>query len=260
MIIGDIKIKEQDFVEVISEFGLVFVFGCFDGIMGFGFDRILVNGIVFFFYKMIEQKFIDEFVFVFKFVDIEGEFEVIFGGVDKDVYKGKFIMIFFRCKVYWEVDFDVIFYGDDIVDFENIGIIFDIGIFFIVLFSQFVEMLNVQIGVKKGYIGQYIVDCVKCDLMKDVMFNFVGYNFIFGFYDYVFEVGSSCILFFFFMDMFELVGFFVILGDFFLCRYYFIYDFGVNIVSFVEVKQYKLWKLFFIDDLVRRKKNKGGRL
>ncbi|KAK0673667.1 aspartic peptidase domain-containing protein [Cercophora samala] len=236
MTIGDIKIKEQDFAEATSEPGLAFAFGRFDGILGLGFDRISVNGIVPPFYKMIEQKLIDEPVFAFKLADTEGESEVIFGGVDKDAYKGKLITIPLRRKAYWEVDFDAISYGDDTADLENTGIILDTGTSLIALPSQLAEMLNAQIGAKKGYTGQYTVDCAKRDSMKDVTFNLAGYNFTLGPYDYVLEAGSSCISSFFPMDMPEPVGPLAILGDSFLRRYYSIYDLGANTVSLAEAK------------------------
>jgi len=236
MTIGDIKIKEQDFAEATSEPGLAFAFGRFDGILGLGFDRISVNGIVPPFYKMIEQKLIDEPVFAFKLADTEGESEVIFGGVDKSAYKGKIITIPLRRKAYWEVDFDAISYGDDTADLENTGVILDTGTSLIALPSQLAEMLNAQIGAKKGYTGQYTVDCAKRDQMKDVTFNLAGYNFTLGPYDYVLEAGSSCISSFFPMDMPEPVGPLAILGDSFLRRYYSIYDLGASTVGLAEAK------------------------
>ncbi|KAK4192192.1 aspartic peptidase domain-containing protein [Podospora australis] len=236
MTIGDIKIKEQDFAEATSEPGLTFAFGRFDGILGLGFDRISVNGIVPPFYKMLEQKLIDEPVFAFKLADTEGESEVMFGGVDKDAYKGKITTIPLRRKAYWEVDFDAISYGDDTAELENTGIILDTGTSLIALPSQLAEMLNAQLGAKKGYTGQYSVDCNKRDQMKDVTFNLAGYNFTLGPYDYILEAGSSCISAFFPMDMPEPVGPLAILGDAFLRRYYSIYDLGASTVGLAEAK------------------------
>jgi len=69
MTIGDITIKGQDFAEATSEPGLAFAFGRFDGILGLGYDTISVNGIVPPFYKMMEQKLVDEPVFAFYLTD-----------------------------------------------------------------------------------------------------------------------------------------------------------------------------------------------
>jgi len=125
--IGDIIIKGQDFAEATSEPGLAFAFGRFDGILGLGYDTIAVNHIVPPFYKMLEQKLIDEPVFAFYLADTEGESEVVFGGVDSNHYKGKLTTIPLRRKAYWEVDFDAIAYGDDEAELENTGVILDTG-------------------------------------------------------------------------------------------------------------------------------------
>lgn len=236
MTIGDIKIKEQDFAEATKEPGLVFAFGRFDGILGLGFDRISVNGIVPPFYKMVEQKLIDEPVFAFNLKDTNGESEVTFGGIDKDAYKGKITTIPLRRKAYWEVDFDSIALGDDVAELENTGVILDTGTSLIALPSQLAEMLNAQIGAKKSYTGQYTIECDKRDSLPDVTFTLAGHPFTITAYDYILEAGNSCLSAFFGMDMPEPVGPLAILGDAFLRRYYSIYDLGANTVGLAESK------------------------
>jgi saccharopepsin len=236
MTIGDITVKGQDFAEATSEPGLAFAFGRFDGILGLGYDTISVNHIVPPFYKMMEQKLIDEPVFAFYLADTNGESEVVFGGVDKDHYKGKITTIPLRRKAYWEVDFDAISYGEDTADLENTGVILDTGTSLIALPSQLAEMLNAQIGAKKNYAGQYAIDCDKRDSLKDVTFNLAGYNFTLGPYDYVLEVSGSCISTFMGMDFPAPTGPLAILGDAFLRRYYSIYDLGANTVGLAEAK------------------------
>ncbi|KAK4242939.1 vacuolar protease [Achaetomium macrosporum] len=234
--IGDITVKGQDFAEATSEPGLAFAFGRFDGILGLGYDTISVNRIVPPFYKMVEQKLVDEPVFAFYLADTNGESEVVLGGVDKDHYKGKITTIPLRRKAYWEVDFDAISYGDDTAELENTGVILDTGTSLIALPSQLAEMLNAQIGAKKNYAGQYAIDCDKRDSLKDVTFNLAGYNFTLGPYDYVLEVSGSCISTFMGMDFPAPTGPLAILGDAFLRRYYSIYDLGANTVGLAEAK------------------------
>ncbi|KAH6615607.1 vacuolar protease A precursor [Chaetomium sp. MPI-SDFR-AT-0129] len=234
--IGDITVKGQDFAEATSEPGLAFAFGRFDGILGLGYNTISVNGIVPPFYKMVEQKLIDEPVFAFYLADSDGESEVVFGGVDKDKYTGKITTIPLRRKAYWEVDFDALSYGDDTAELENTGVILDTGTSLIALPSQLAEMLNAQIGAKKNYAGQYAIDCEKRDSLKDVTFNLAGYNFTLGPYDYVLEVSGSCISTFMGMDFPAPTGPLAILGDAFLRRYYSIYDLGANTVGLAAAK------------------------
>jgi len=234
--IGDITIKGQDFAEATNEPGLAFAFGRFDGILGLGYDTISVNGIVPPFYKMIEQKLVDEPVFAFYLGDTEGESEVVFGGVDKNAYEGKITTIPLSRKAYWEVDFDSIALGDDVAELENTGVILDTGTSLNALPSQLAEMINAQIGAKKGYNGQYTIDCSKRDSLPDVTFGLGGHKFAIGPNDYILEVSGSCISTFFGMDMPAPVGPLAILGDAFLRRWYSIYDAGSNTVGLAKAK------------------------
>ncbi|KAK3941357.1 vacuolar protease [Diplogelasinospora grovesii] len=234
--IGDIEIKGQDFAEATSEPGLAFAFGRFDGILGLGFNTIAVNGIVPPFYKMIEQKAIDEPVFSFFLDDTDGESEVVFGGVNKERYEGKITTIPLRRKAYWEVDFDAISYGDDTAELEKTGVILDTGTSLIALPSSLADMINAQMGAKKGYSGQYSIECDKRDSLPDVTFTLAGYNFTLGPYDYVLEVSGSCISTFMGMDFPAPTGPLAILGDAFLRRYYSIYDLGTNTVGIATAK------------------------
>lgn len=236
MTIGDLTIKGQDFAEATSEPGLAFAFGRFDGILGLGYDSIAVNHIVPPFYKMLEQKLIDEPVFAFYLADTEGQSEVVFGGVDSSHYKGKLTTIPLRRKAYWEVDFDAIAYGDDKAELENTGIILDTGTSLIALPSQLAEMLNAQIGAKKGYNGQYSIDCSKRDSLKDITFTLAGHDFALGPQDYILELSGSCISTFMGMDFPAPAGPLAILGDAFLRRYYSVYDLGANTVGIAESK------------------------
>jgi saccharopepsin len=204
--------------------------------MGLGFDSISVNRMVPPFYKMIEQKLIDEPVFAFYLADQEGQSEVVFGGVDSNHYKGKLTTIPLRRKAYWEVDFDAIAFGDDKAELENTGIILDTGTSLIALPTQLAEMLNAQIGAKKGYNGQYSIDCSKRDSLKDVTFTLAGHEFALSAYDYILEVSGSCISTFMGMDFPSPVGPLAILGDAFLRRYYSVYDLGANTVAIAEAK------------------------
>ena len=56
---------------------------------------------------------------------------------------------------------------------------------------------NKEIGAKKGFNGQYSVDCSKRDELPDMSFTLTGQNFTIGPYDYILEVQGSCISSFF---------------------------------------------------------------
>ncbi|KAI9850743.1 MAG: Vacuolar protease A [Thelocarpon superellum] len=237
--IGDLKIKKQDFAEATAEPGLAFAFGRFDGILGLGYDTISVNKIVPPFYNMLDQGLLDEPVFSFYLGDTENgeedESEALFGGVNKDHYKGDLTMIPLRRKAYWEVSLDTITFGDASAELDNTGAILDTGTSLIALPSTLAELLNKEIGAKKGYNGQYTIECDKRDSLPDLTFTLSGYNFTITSFDYILEVQGSCI------SSFQGIDFpgspLVILGDAFLRKWYSVYDLGKNAVGLAKSKQ-----------------------
>jgi saccharopepsin len=236
--IGDLKIKDQLFAEATEEPGLAFAFGRFDGILGLGYDTISVNKIPPPFYNMIDQGLLDEPVFAFYLSSTEkgDESEAIFGGINKDHYTGKLTEIPLRRKAYWEVDLDAITFGDSTAQLDNTGVILDTGTSLIALPSTLAELLNKEIGAKKGYNGQYTVECDKRDSLPDMAFTLSGYNFSITPYDYILEVQGSCISSFMGMDFPEPVGPLAILGDAFLRKWYSVYDLGKNTVGLAAAK------------------------
>jgi len=233
--IGDLKIKNQLFAEVTNEPGLAFAFGRFDGILGLGYDSISVNKIPPPFYAMVDQKLIDEPVFAFYLGDTSDESEAIFGGIDDSHYTGKLTTIPLRRKAYWEVTLDSLTFGGETADMD-MGAILDTGTSLIALPSTIAELLNNQIGAKKGFTGQYTVECATRDSLPDLTFTLSGTNFTIGPYDYILEAGGSCISSFMGMDIPEPAGPLVILGDSFLRRWYSVYDLGKGAVQLGKAK------------------------
>jgi saccharopepsin len=238
MTIGDLKIKNQIFAEATEEPGLAFAFGRFDGILGLGYDTISVNKIPPPFYNMVEQGLLDEPVFAFYLGDTNNgeESEVIFGGIDESHYTGKLTTIPLRRKAYWEVDLDAITLGDATAELDNTGVILDTGTSLIALPSTLAELLNKEIGAKKGYNGQYSIECEKRDSLPDLSFRLSGHDFVITPFDYILEVQGSCISSFMGMDFPEPVGPLAILGDAFLRKWYSVYDLGKNTVALAASK------------------------
>ena len=185
---------------------------------------------------MVNQDLLDEPVFAFYLGDQEGESEATFGGVDKSRYEGKIEWIPLRRKAYWEVDLDFIAYGDEIAELENTGVILDTGTSLNVIPSSLAELLNAEMGAKKGYNGQYTIECEKRNTLPDITFSLSGSNYTLPATDYILEVSGSCISTFQGMDIPEPAGPLAILGDAFLRRYYSVYDLGNNAVGLARAK------------------------
>lgn len=214
--------------------GLAFAFGRFDGILGLGYDTISVNHIPPPFYNMIDQGKLDEPVFAFYLGSTEQESEAVFGGIDEKHYTGKMVKLPLRRRAYWEVDFDAITFGDQSAQLEGTGAIVDTGTSLIALPVTLADLLNEEMGAKKGWNGQYSVDCAKRNELPDLTFTLTGHNFTITAYDYILEVQGSCISAIMGMDFPAPVGPLAILGDAFLRKYYSVYDLGNNAIGLAK--------------------------
>lgn len=240
LVLGELTIPKQDFGEATNEPGLAFAFGKFDGILGLAFDSISVNHVVPPFYNALSQGLLDEPVFSFKLGDTDKDAEdggtFTIGGVDEALYDGKITWLPLRRKAYWEVKFDAITLGSETADLENTGAVVDTGTSLLTFPSALAEMINAQIGAKKGWNGQYSVDCATRDTLPDLTFTLDGYNFTLSSKEYTLEVSGSCISAITPMDFPEPVGPLAIVGDAFLRKYYSIYDYGKGAVGLAKSK------------------------
>ena len=261
--IGGLEIKQQDFAEATEEPGLAFAFGRFDGILGLGYDTISVKRIVPPFYNMLDQHLLDEPVFSFYLGNTDQESEAVFGGIDKSRYTGEITWIPLRRKAYWEVDLEEFCYDDECISFESsdpgrssTGAILDTGTSLIALPSDLAEIVNRQMGAKKGYNGQYTIECDKRDSLPDVKFKLGKNVFSITPDDYILDIQGSCISSFMGMGKFERLGVYnvfsnslsllidipppagplIILGDAFLRRWYSVYDLGRDRVGLARSK------------------------
>ncbi|CEP22242.1 APR1 [Cyberlindnera jadinii] len=236
--LGDLIIPKQDFAEATSEPGLAFAFGKFDGILGLAYNSISVNHITPPVYNAIDQGLLDKSQFAFYLGDADKNEEdggvATFGGYDKSKFTGDITWLPVRRKAYWEVKFDGIGLGKEYAELQGTGAAIDTGTSLIALPSGLAEILNAEIGAKKGWSGQYAVECDTRDSLPDLTFTFDGYNFTIGPYDYTLEVSGSCISAFTPMDFPEPVGPLAIIGDAFLRRYYSIYDLDNNAVGLAK--------------------------
>jgi saccharopepsin len=236
--VGDWRLKDLDFGESTKEPGLAFAFGKFDGIFGLGYDTIAVKHVVPPFYKMISDLDIDP---VFSFwlgnneKDEEGG-ELAFGGIDHDRIAGKIRWAPVRRKAYWEVDLETVYFGGEEVKFENTGAAIDSGTSLIAVPSIVADLINKQIGAKKNFAGQYVIECDKIKNLPDFTFQFGGVNYTLNGDDYILKVQRQCISAFMGLDIPAPLGPIWIVGDAFLRKFYTIYDLGKNRVGFALSK------------------------
>ncbi|MFS7998829.1 putative phytepsin [Helianthus anomalus] len=117
--LGDLVVKEQDFIEATKEPGITFLAAKFDGILGLGFQEISVGGAVPVWYNMVKQGLVDEPVFSFwlnRNVHGDEGGELVFGGVDTNHFKGKHTYVPVTQKGYWQFEM-----GDVLIDDKPTG-------------------------------------------------------------------------------------------------------------------------------------------
>ncbi|KAK3817589.1 MAG: endopeptidase [Benniella sp.] len=235
--VGGVVIHHQDFGESVKEPGLAFVVGKFDGIFGLGYDTISVLGAVPPFYNMINQSLVDEPVFGFYLGQADGTLggQMTLGGIDTDHFEGELQYHNVRRKGYWEIDLTKVVLGDEQVEL-NSGAVIDTGSSMIVLEKALAEMINKQIGAKKNFAGQYVVECSTVPSLPDFSFFFGETRYTLKGSDYVLKAGGSCLSGFMGMDFPESLGDLWIVGDVFLRKYYSVYDLGNDRVGFALAK------------------------
>ncbi|KAI9094231.1 hypothetical protein K1719_026813 [Acacia pycnantha] len=118
--LGDLIVKNQDFIEATREPGITFLAAKFDGILGLGFQEISVGNAVPVWYNMLDQQLLKEPVFSFwlnRNIDGEEGGELVFGGIDSHHYKGEHTYVPVTQKGYWQFEM-----GDVLIGGETTGV------------------------------------------------------------------------------------------------------------------------------------------
>lgn len=238
MTVGGLAIKGQGFGETTKMPGFTFAFAKFDGIMGLGYDTISVAGVVPPFYNMIKQKLISEAIFSFYLARaVDGMSEggsLVFGGVEEEYFEGPLKYAPVVRKGYWEVELSSFSVGENNLGIQGTAAI-DTGTSLIAMPSAISDVINEQIGAKKGFRGIYTVDCAEIPSLPTVSFGFGDHKFPLEPSDYILQTSGGCISPFMGLDI---PGFKLwIVGDAFLRRYYTAYDMEKNRVGFAPTKQ-----------------------
>jgi saccharopepsin len=216
---------------------LAFAFGKFDGIFGLGYDTIAVNRITPPFYEMVKQGVPGLFSF---WLNTDGGDdnggELTFGGVNRDHYDGYVKWAPVTRKGYWEIDLEDVEFDGESLGLEKTGAAIDTGSSLLVIPTTLSDLINKEIGAKKGFNGQYTIDCSEVPRLPKLTFTFNGNKFELDGSDYILQVQGQCLSGFTGLDIPPPLGPIWIIGDVFLRKYYSIYDLTNNRVGFAKSK------------------------
>jgi len=235
--LGSVVVKGLEFAEAVKEPGLAFVAAHFDGIMGFGFPEISVNGMPPFFQAALASGAIKEAKFAFalsKDASAASGGELVLGGADATKYTGDFTYTPITQKGYWQFDVASIAVGG--ASFAGVTkAIADTGTSLLAIpKDSFTALLaKMPAGVVKPLIhGEYTVDCSKASELPTLDFTIGGTSFKLLGSEYVLKVETECLLGITGIDVPPPRGPLWILGDVFLRKYYTVFDYGKAQIGF----------------------------
>nr|AGE15495.1 preprosilpepsin 2 [Silybum marianum] len=152
--VGDLVVKEQDFIEATKEADNVFLRAHFDGILGLGFQEISVRKAVPVWYNMVDQGLVQEPVFSFwlnRNVNEEEGGELVFGGVDPNHFRGNHTYVPVIQKGHWQFDMGDVLIGDKSTGFcaNGCAAIADSGTTLLTGPTAIVTQINQAIGANR---------------------------------------------------------------------------------------------------------------
>ncbi|GKV10465.1 hypothetical protein SLEP1_g21821 [Rubroshorea leprosula] len=104
--VGDIVVKDQEFVEITKEEYLAFLITKFDGVLGLGFQDISVGRATPVWYNMMEQGHLSQQLFsIWLNQDSSSRLggEIVFGGLDWRHFKGEHTFVPVTRQGYWQI-------------------------------------------------------------------------------------------------------------------------------------------------------------
>ncbi|XP_048563882.1 aspartic proteinase oryzasin-1-like [Triticum urartu] len=112
--VGDVVVKNQDFIEATREPSITFMVAKFDGIFGLGFKEISKGDVVPVWYNMVSQGLVSSPIFSLWLNRHAGEGqggEIVFGGIDPNHHNGDHTYVPVTRKGYWQFDMGDVLIG-----------------------------------------------------------------------------------------------------------------------------------------------------
>lgn len=234
--LGGFLIKNYTFAEVSNTGGMgpAYYLAKFDGILGLGWDSIVVGGGPTLFHALADSGQLEEPVFAFYLTGTNGKpGELVLGGVDEDHYTGNFNTIPLSSLTYWAVGLGGIKVGGKSVSRTTKAII-DSGTSLLAGPSAEVKKIAALVGAKPMMMGEYSIDCNA--QAPPIAFNLGGVDYELELKDYVINEQGVCLFGMMGIDIPAPNGPLWILGDVFMRKYYVKFDYGNKNIGIATAK------------------------
>ncbi|KAM4748866.1 cathepsin E-like [Rhinophrynus dorsalis] len=230
--ISNMSIVGQDFGQSVMEPGRTFVLAQFDGVLGLGYPSLAVADAVPVFDRILEQNLVDKAIFSFhlnKDEDSQYGGELIFGGIDKSLYKGPIHWVPITEKGYWQIRLDnVKIHGEKMFCQNGCEAIIDSGTSLITGPRVDIGKLQSLLGATPTLFGEYILDCNRISSLPSVTFTIGQRDYTLSAEQYMIkeksETSHICLTGFQPMEISTKSGPLWILGDLFMSKFYSVFD------------------------------------
>ncbi|CAF4524166.1 unnamed protein product, partial [Rotaria sp. Silwood2] len=244
--IGNLSVLNQAFAQANNISG--FSSSTFDGVLGLAYPSLGTPGQIPIFYNMWQQGLIPNPIFSFYFNPNPNAYpggELIFGGADLTRYLGSITYVDVIILAYWEFMMNSVQTNGKTIC-SNCRAILDTGTTLIVGPSNQIALLNYVIGgTYEPETGLYAVDCYTRLLsdFPDVEFSIGNITFTLSVLQYLLILKDDdnyvCYTVFQGVDLRDNRGNLIwILGDYFLSRFYSIYDVNRNQIGLAKSISY----------------------
>ncbi|KAK2501819.1 hypothetical protein MC885_010231 [Smutsia gigantea] len=236
--VQDIQVPNQEFGLSENEPGTNFVYAKFDGIMGMAYPSLAVGRATTALQGMLQEGALNSPVFSFYLSNQQSSQnggELIFGGVDTNLYTGQIYWAPVTQELYWQIGIEEFLIGGQASGLCSQGCqaIVDTGTSLLTVPQQYMSALLQATGAQQDQYGQFFVDCSSIQNLPTLTFIINGVQFPLPPSFYILNNNGYCT-----------VGVeptylpsqngqpLWILGDVFLRAYYSVYDMGNNRVGF----------------------------